>query len=86
MNEEHLKDQINELIKDEIQDVINDYVDAEEVTKQSGLGFVSSEDEKDLKVSISQKEIDKIIKDYKKIKKSEKSNFSEIKKLGEING
>ena len=61
MNEEHLRDQINELIKDEIQDVINDYVDAEEVTKQSGLGFVSSEDEKDLKVSISQKEIDKII-------------------------
>ena len=86
MNEEHLRDQINELIKDEIQDVINDYVDAEEVTKQSGLGFVSSEDEKDLKVSISQKEIDKIIKDYKKIKKSEKSNCSEIKKLGEING
>ena len=75
MNEEHLRDQINELIKDEIQDVINDYVDAEEVTKQSGLGFVSSEDEKDLKVSISQKEIDKIIKDYKK-----------IKKLGEIDG
>ena len=79
MNEEHLRDQINELIKDEIQDVINDYVDAEEVTKQSGLGFVSSEDEKDLKVSISQKEIDKIIKDYKKIKKSERSNFLKSK-------
>ena len=80
MNEEDLKEQINSLIRDEIQEVINDYVDDQEYTKKSGLGFVENEDE--LKVSISQQEIDKIIKEYKKIKKSERSNLSQIKKLG----
>ena len=80
MNDEDLKEQINSLIRDEIQEVINDYVDDQEHTKKSGLGFVDNEDE--LKVSVSQQEIDKIIKEYKKIKKSERSNFSQIKKLG----
>ena len=37
---------------------------------------------KELRVKVSQEEIDKIIKEYKKIKKNEKSNMSEIKKLG----
>jgi len=81
MNEEIIRDQINSLIRSEIQDVINDYVDSQEENKKSGLGFVSnSEDE--LKVNISNKEIDKIIKEYKKIKKREKSNLSQVKKLG----
>ena len=80
MNEDVLKDQINALIRDEIQEVINEYVDDVEETKKGGLGFVSNEDE--LKVNISKKEIDKIIKQYKKIKKSERSNLSQIKKLG----
>ena len=40
------------------------------------------ENEDELKVSVSQQEIDKIIKEYKKIKKNERSNFSQIKKLG----
>ena len=83
MNEEDfLKDQINDLIRDEIQDIINDYVDAKESTKSSGLGFVNKEDESELKVSVNQKEIDNIIKQYKKIKKEEKSNLSQIKRLG----
>ena len=82
MDEELLRAQINELIRDEIQDGINDYVDGQESTKKSGLGFVQREDEKELKVSISNREIDRIISEYKKIKKSEKSNFREIKKLG----
>lgn len=80
--EDFLKNQINELIRDEIQDVINDYVDTKESTQSSGLGFVDKEDESELKVSINQKEIDNIIKQYKKIKKEEKSNLSQIKKLG----
>jgi hypothetical protein len=33
-------------------------------------------------VKVSQKEIDKIIKEYKKMKKSERSNLSQVKKLG----
>ena len=51
-------------------------------TQKGGLGFVE-EDEKQLKVSVSQKEIEKIIKQYKKLKKAERSNLSHIKKLGD---
>ena len=82
MNDDELRDQINELIRDEIQDVINDYVDMKEDSKKSGIGFVSTDDDEDLKVNISKNEVDKLIKEYKKIKKGEKSNFSQIKKLG----
>tara|TARA_B100001057_G_scaffold458295_1_gene507394 strand:- start:246 stop:524 length:279 start_codon:yes stop_codon:yes gene_type:complete len=82
MNEEDLRAQINSLIRDEIQENINDYVDSVEDTKKAGLGFVSTDDNQQLKVKVSQKEIDKIIKDYKKMKKSERSNLSHIKKLG----
>ena len=82
MNEDLLRNQINSLIRDEIQEVINDYVDDQEQQSKSGLGFVQSEDDKELKVNVSKKEIEKIIKQYKKIKKGEKSNLSHIKKLG----
>jgi hypothetical protein len=80
MNEEDLRNQINSLIRDEIQEVINDYVDDQEEMKKNGLGFVSNEDE--FKVNISNREIDRIIKKYKKIKKKEKSNIAQVKKLG----
>ena len=67
MKDEEIKSQINALIRDEIQDVINDYVDAKEISKevvkQNGLGFVEKDEEDELKVSISQKEIDKILKE-----------------------
>ena len=82
MNEDQIKNQINELIRDEIQESINEYVDAKESTQESGLGFVKTEDEKELKVKVSKNEIDKIIKEYKKIKKSQRSNLSQVKKLG----
>jgi len=82
MNEEDLRAQINSLIRDEIQENINDYVDSVEQTKKAGLGFVSNDDSDQLKVKVSQKEIDKIIKEYKKMKKSERSNLSQVKKLG----
>tara|TARA_B100001769_G_scaffold17011_1_gene11470 strand:+ start:862 stop:1143 length:282 start_codon:yes stop_codon:yes gene_type:complete len=84
MNDELLKAQINALIRDEIQGVINDYVDdKEESVKETGLGFVKKEDEaNELKVNISNDEVDKLIKEYKKIKRNEKSNMNQIKKLG----
>jgi len=82
MNEEDLRSQINSLIRDEIQENINDYVDSVEETKKAGLGFVSNDDSDQLKVKVSQKEIDKIIKEYKKLKKSRRSNLSQVKKLG----
>ena len=68
--------------RDEIQDDINEYVEHKEDTEKQGLGFVEKEDEKELKVNVSKNEIDKLIKEYKKIKKNQKSNFSQIKKMG----
>ena len=81
-DDDNIRAQINELIRDEIQDNINDYLDAQEETKKTGLGFVSKEDESELKVNIPESEVDKILRDYKKIKRSQKSNLSQIKKLG----
>ena len=77
-----LRNQINQVIRGEIQNEINDYVDEQEVVEKAGLGFVSKEDEKELKVRVPVSEVNKIMKEYKKIKKKEKSNFSHIKKLG----
>ena len=83
MNEdEALRAQINALIRDEIQENINDYVEAQEETEKGGLGFVTKEDDQELKVNISNAEVEKLIKEYKKIKKNQKSNFAQIKKLG----
>jgi len=75
---DQIKNQINDIIRDEIQEVINDYVDSKEKTK--GLGFVEEDDE--LKVNISKNEIDKLIKEYKRIKKKQKSNLTQVKRLG----
>ena len=78
-SDEDLKKAVDILIRQEIQDNINEYVDSKEDTQEGGLGFVEDDE---LKVNVSQREIDKIIKQYKKIKKSERSNLSHIKKLG----
>ena len=79
-SEEDLKKAVDILIRQEIQETINDYVDSKDDTEKGGLGFVEDDE---LKLSVSQKEIDKIIKQYKKLKKSERSNLSAIKKLGD---
>ena len=81
MNDNELRNQINQLIRDEIQEGINEYVDYKEQVKESGIGFVEKDDEKELKVNINEREIDKIMKQYKKLTKNQKSNFAEIKKL-----
>ena len=77
MDKNKLRDQINELIRDEIQEVINDYVDEKE---KSSIGFANEEDE--LRVNINNNEVDKLIKEYKKIKKKERSNLNRNKNLG----
>ena len=85
MSDELLRAQIDAIIRDEVQDVINDYVDDKEkvVTPEGFSGFVAKEDkEKELKVNVPKDEVDKLIKEYKKLKRKEKSNFSQIKKLG----
>ena len=80
MKEEELRAQINEIIKDEIQEGINDYIDTQEESQKTGLGFGSNKDEK-LKVNIPHSEVDKIIKKYKRIKKKQKSNLYQAKLL-----
>ena len=77
MDKDKLRDQINELIRDEIQEVINDYVDEKE---KSSIGFANEDDQ--LRVNINNSEVDKLIKEYKKIKKKERSNLNKIKSLG----
>ena len=80
---DELRNQINDIIEGEIQLGINEFLE-EKQRKESdqGLGYVTSEEAKKLKVKVSNNEIDKIIKEYKKIKKREKSNLSQVKKLG----
>ena len=83
MNDELIRNQINDIIEGEIQNGINDFLE-EKQRKESdqGLGFVTSEEAKQLKVKVFKDEVDKIMKQYKKIKKKEKSNISQVKKLG----
>ena len=80
MKDEELRAQINALIRDEIQEGINDYIDTKEESEKSGLGFVDNKDE-ELKVNVSNAEVDKLIKEYKKIKKRQKSNLNQIRLL-----
>ena len=80
MKDEELRSQIHALIRDEIQEGINDYIDTKEESEKSGLGFVDNKDE-ELKVNVSNAEVDKLIKEYKKIKKRQKSNLNQIRLL-----
>ena len=82
MEKDELRSQINDIIEGEIQNQINDYIEnKEEREKTQGVGFVSSDDPKEMKVRVYQSEVDKIIKEYNRIKKQQKSNFNQIKKL-----
>ena len=80
---DELRNQINDIIEGEIQNGINDYLEEkQEREKDQGMGFVTSEEAKKLKVKVFKDEIDKIMKQYKKIKKQQKSNLFQVKKMG----
>ncbi len=80
---DEIRNQINDIIEGEIQLGINDYLEEkQEKEKHQGMGFVTPEEAKELKVKVSNAEVDKIMKQYKKIKKKEKSNLSQVKRLG----
>ena len=81
MKDEELKAQINDIIEGEIQNGINDYLEAQGEKEDTGLGFVSN-DEKKLNVKVYKDQVDKLIKEYKQIKKYRKSNLGQVKKLG----
>ena len=67
-----LKKEINEIIEADIQIALNDYI-------QSNGGGEKGEK---LTARVSQAEVDKIIKEYKKIKKRENSPLGVVKKMG----
>ena len=81
MKDEELKAQINDIIEGEIQNGINDYLKSQEGKDDSGVGFVSDE-AKELNVKVYKDAVDKLIKEYKQIKKNKKSNLGQVKKLG----
>ena len=72
MNDDKIRDEINDIIEADIQLAINDYIE-----KEGGQGFGDQK----LNAKVSKSEVDKILKEYKKIKKEEKSNLGQIKKL-----
>ena len=83
MNDELIRNQINDIIEGEIQNGINDFLEEKQKKEaDQGLGFVTSEEAKQLKVNVFKDEVDKIMKQYKKLKKNQKSNLSQIKRLG----
>ena len=61
---DELRDQVNAIIRDEIQEGINEYLETQEESEKTGLGFVQNKDE-ELKVNIPNKEVDRIIKQYR---------------------
>ena len=71
---DQLRGKIQDIIHDEIQEGINEYIDAGD---PEGFG----KDDK-LNVKISNDEVDRIIKQYKKEKKRRKSNLFQAKNLG----
>ena len=81
MKDEELKAQINDIIEGEIQNGINDYLESKEEKDDSGVGFVDNEGT-ELNVKVYQDQVDKLIKEYKQIKKYRKSNLGQVKKLG----
>ena len=81
MKDEELKAQINDIIEGEIQNGINDYLESQGEKEDSGVGFIEGEDKK-LNVKVYKDAVDKLIKEYKQIKKYRKSNLGQVKKLG----
>ena len=83
MKDKDIRDQINDIIEADIQLGINDYIESkQEKEKEQGVGFVTPDEGKELKVNVSKAQVDKIIKEYKRIIKMEKSNLSQVKKMG----
>lgn len=76
MKDEDLRAQIDALIRDEIQDGINDYIDETEKGTE-----VAKQEAEELKVKISNDGVEKLIKEYKRIKKSQRSNLGQVRLL-----
>ena len=81
MKDEELKAQISDIIEGEIQNGINDYLESKEEKDDSGVGFVDNEGT-ELNVKVYQDQVDKLIKEYKQIKKFRRANLGQVQKMG----
>ena len=80
---DEIRDQINDILEGEIQNNINEYLESEKTkSDDSGLGFANNEGSQ-LNVKVSNEEIDKIIKKYKKIQKYRKSSLFAVQSMDE---
>ena len=68
-----LKKQIKDIVEADIQIALNDYIE-----KEGAQGVKGQK----LNANMNKSEVDKIIKEYKRIKKEEKSNLGAVKKMG----
>ena len=68
-----LRKQIKDIVEADIQIALNDYIE-----KEGAQGVKGQK----LNAKMNQSEVDKIIKEYKRIKKEEKSNLGAVKKMG----
>ena len=78
---DELRDQVNAIIRDEIQEGINEYLEETERSASEGFGITKHGKDEKLKVNIPTDEVDKLIRKYKKIKKREKSNLTQVRLL-----
>ena len=78
---DEIRDQINDIIEGEIQDNINEYLESEKAKDDNGLGFANEGNQ--LNVKVSNEEIDKIVKKYKKIQKYRKSSLFAVQSMDE---
>ena len=78
---DELRDQVNAIIRDEIQEGINEYLEETERSASEGFGITKHGKDEKLKVNIPTDEIDKLIREYKKIKKRQKSNLNQVRLL-----
>ena len=89
MNDEEIRQQINDIIEGEIQNGINEYLESQEQEKsnEGGVGFVNNEEgAKQLNVKVSQAEVDRLVKEYKKAMKYRKANLFQASQLVDKNG
>ena len=77
---DEIKDQINDIIEGEIQNNINEYLESEKTKDDGALGFANNQGSQ-LNVKVSNEEIDKIVKKYKKIQKYRKSSLFAVQNM-----
>ena len=79
---DEIRDQINDIIEGEIQNNINEYLESEKTKDDGALGFANNQGSQ-LNVKVSNEEIDKIVKKYKKIQKYRKSSLFAVQSMDE---